>query len=119
MDRIELEGIEFHGFHGVPEPERAIGHRYRVDLSLELDLRPAGQSDDLRLTVDYGEVARRVIEIGTGPSVQLIEALAERITAAVLEEYPPVRAVDVRVAKLQPPFPVVLEACAVRIRRAR
>ena len=42
MDRIVVEGIEFHGFHGVPVAERQIGHRYRVDMRLELDLRPSG-----------------------------------------------------------------------------
>ena len=119
LDRIRIEGIEFHGFHGVPEAERAIGHRYRVDLTLELDLRPAGLSDDLTLSVDYGAVAARVVEIGTGPSVQLVETLAERIAATVLAEHPLVQSLQVRVAKIHPPVPVQFAASAVEIHRAR
>ena len=119
MDRIHIEGIEFHGFHGVPEAERAIGHRYRVDLTLELNLRAAGESDDLGATIDYGEAARCAVEIGTGASVQLVESLAERMAAALLAGFAAIRAVEVRVAKLQPPIPLPVEACAVQIRRER
>lgn len=119
MDRVCVEGIEFHGFHGVPDAEQAIGHRYRVDLLMELDLRPAGLSDDVTRTVDYGEAARRVVEIGTGPSVRLVETLAERIAAALLEHYALLQAVEVRVSKIHPPVAVQMEASRVEIRRAR
>ena len=119
MDRIHIDGLEFHGFHGVPEAERAIGHRYRADLVLELDLRRAGESDDLSATIDYGEASLCALQIGAGASVQLVETLAERIAAALLARFPPVHAVEVRVAKLQPPVPIPVEACAVHIRRER
>ncbi len=119
MDRIHIEGIEFHGFHGVPEAERVIGHRYRVDVILELDLRRAGETDDLGLTIDYGAAAQCALEIGTGASVQLVETLAERMAAALLARFKPVSAVEVRVAKLRPPVPLPIEACAIQIRRGR
>jgi dihydroneopterin aldolase len=119
MDRIVVEGIEFHGFHGVPAAEREIGHRYRVDLRMELNLRPSGLADDVALTVDYGEAARRVVEIGTGPSVQLVETLAERMAAALLEGFPVLNAVELRVAKLHPPIPVHFAASVIEIRRER
>ena len=118
-DRIRLEGIEFHGFHGVPAAEREIGHRYRVDMDLELDLRPAGAADDVSLTVDYAAAARAIIEVGTGPSVQLVETLAERMAARILADFPPVRAVELRVAKLQPPVAVNFAASVIHIRRSR
>lgn len=119
MDRLCVDGIEFHGFHGVPEAERQIGHRYRVDLVMELDLRPAGLSDDVAQTVDYGEAARMVVEIGTGPGVRLVETLAERLAAALLERYPRVEAVEIRVSKIHPPVAVPMSASRVEIRRTR
>jgi 7,8-dihydroneopterin aldolase/epimerase/oxygenase len=118
-DRITVRRIEFHGFHGVPAAEREIGHRYRVDLHMELDLRPGGRADDVALTVDYGEAARAVLEVGTGPTVQLVETLAERMAAAVLERFPLVDAVELEVAKLHPPVALPFAASVIRIRRTR
>ena len=118
-DTVLLEGIAFYGYHGVPAAERALGHRYEVDLALELDLRPAAAADDVTLTVDYGEIGRRVVEIGTGTSMQLIETLAERIAADCLQRYPALTGVTVTVRKLLPPMPVVVRAAAVRIHRPR
>jgi len=119
MDRIRIEGLEFHGFHGVPAAEREIGHRYRVDAVLELDLRPSAAADDVSLTVDYGDAARKLLDIGTGPSVQLVETLAERMCARLLTEYPRLSAVELRVAKIHPPVPLPITTAAVEIRRQR
>lgn len=119
QDRIHIEGIEFHGFHGVPEAERLIGHRYRVDADLELGLRAAGLADDVGLTVDYSDAARIIVSIGTGESVRLVETLAERMAERLLREFPALEAVELRVAKLAPPVPVQLAASAIVIRRTR
>jgi dihydroneopterin aldolase len=119
MDRIRIEGLEFHGFHGVPAAEREIGHRYRVEAVLELDLRPAAATDDVHLTVDYGAVARTLIQVGTGPSVHLVETLAERMAEIVLRDYPAVQAIELRVAKIHPPVALQFAAAVIEIRRTR
>jgi 7,8-dihydroneopterin aldolase/epimerase/oxygenase len=98
-DRILLEGMVFHGRHGTLPAERELGQPFVVDVELRLNLRPAGLSDDLAQTVDYGEVHRQIKEIVEGPPVNLIETVAESIAAAVLEEHPLVEAVRVKVAK--------------------
>jgi dihydroneopterin aldolase len=100
-DRIFLRSMVFHGRHGTLPAERELGQRFVIDVDLHLDLRPAGLSDDLTKTVDYGEVHRRVREILEGEPVDLIETLAERISSSVLEEYPSVEAVRVSVTKPQ------------------
>ena len=119
MDCIRVEGIEFHGFHGVSAAERELGHRFRVDLILELDLSAAGASDDVTLTVDYAEAARTAVEVGTGPSFCLVETLAERISTRLLQSFPLVEAVELWVAKLQPPVAVQFAASVIHIRRTR
>ena len=98
-DRILLEGMTFHGRHGILPAERELGQPFVVDVELRLDLRPAGLSDDLTKTVDYGEVHRVARGIVEGEPVGLTETLAERISAAVLEDFPAVETVRVRVAK--------------------
>jgi dihydroneopterin aldolase len=119
MDRIRIEGLEFHGFHGVSAAEQEIGHRYRVEALLELDLRPAAAADDVELTVDYGEAARTLTRVGTGPSVRLVETLAERMAAAVFAQFPRVQALELRVAKIHPPVALQFGAAVIEIRRTR
>ena len=98
-DRILLEGMIFHGNHGTLPAERELGQPFVIDIELYLDLQPAGLSDDLTQTVDYSEVHRRTKRIVEGPPVNLTEAVAERIAAAILQDHALVETVRVKVAK--------------------
>ena len=98
-DRIVLSEMVFHGHHGTLPAENELGQPFVVSVELGLDLRPAGTSDDLAKTVDYGEVHRMAQGIVEGRPVQLIETLAERIAAGALRGYPAVETVKVKVAK--------------------
>jgi 7,8-dihydroneopterin aldolase/epimerase/oxygenase len=119
-DRIVLEDMVFHGRHGTLQAEHELGQPFVVSIELRLDLRPAGTSDDLTKTVDYGEVHRLAREIVEGLPVQLTETLAERIAAATLAEHPAVEAVKVKVAKPHVRLDdTVLAGSAVEILRRR
>ena len=119
-DRILLEGMRFFGYHGTRPEERTLGQPFVVDVELQCDLRAAGSSDDLGLTVDYSEVYRQARAIVEGEAVNLTETVAERIAAAVLERHDRVRAVRVRVAKPHVRLgDTVLAGSAVEIVRRR
>ena len=118
-DRIELRGMRFAGRHGVLPHEAVDAQPFEVDVVLELDLAPAGSSDDLARTVDYGSVFAIARDVVEGPHVALVEALAERIAARVLADHGPVAAVTVRVRKIEPPLPGDLAWAGVEIRRTR
>jgi 7,8-dihydroneopterin aldolase/epimerase/oxygenase len=119
-DRVFLEGLAFYGFHGVNPEERRLGQRFVVDVSIEADLRVAGETDDLARTVSYSAVYRVVRGIVEGPSHQLIETVAERIGAALLEAFP--RALGVTVTVRKPHAPIeaaTFDAAGVTIHRTR
>ena len=116
MDKIILKGIRFHGHHGVPEAERQVGGHYEVDATLGCPLTNPGRTDDLADTIDYAEVVTRIIEIGTQQSFQLIEALAEKIAAVILEQFA-VDTVHLTVKKLHPPIEQPIDYFAVEIFR--
>jgi dihydroneopterin aldolase len=69
-DQIFVEGIKFHGFHGLTKLERQVGVRLSVDVTLHLDLEKSGRSDRMADTLDYALVHKKVIEVGRGKSVQ-------------------------------------------------
>ena len=117
-DKIFLTAIGFYGYHGDLPEERALGQRFRADVELFLDTRPAARDDDLAATVDYSRVVERVREIGGTERYRLVETLAERIAAAILEEFE-VTAVRVRLVKPHPPIPAPLGGVGVEIFRRR
>ncbi|WP_028925459.1 dihydroneopterin aldolase [Pseudonocardia acaciae] len=117
-DRIVLTGLRARGRHGVHAHERRDGQEFVVDLTVWLDLAPAGRSDDLADTLDYGKLAATAAEIITGPPYDLIEAVAARIADAVLADHP-VQAVEVTVHKPDAPIPLTFADVAVVVRRDR
>lgn len=119
-DRIVLSGMIFFGYHGTRPEEQRLGQRFVVDVALQLDLRAAGEHDDLSQTVDYSLVHQRARAIVEGPPLQLTEAVAERIAAAILADHPQVSAVEVRVLKPNVRLgDTVLAGSAVEIIRRR
>src|SRR3712207_922278 len=119
-DEILLEGMRFYAYHGVNPEEQALGQRFLVDVVLAVDLRPAGQSDDLANTVSYSAVYKIVRGIAEGEPRQLIEAVAEEIAGAILTGFPLVVRVTVTVRKPEAPMKgSMLDAAGVRITRSR
>ena len=116
-DRLVLEGMEFFGHHGDLAAERELGSRIYVDVEIGLDLSIAGESDRLEDTLDYVRCFELVREVVEGAQHRLLEAVAERLVAALLRE-PQAQTVRVRVAK-QPPIPGGISRVAVVVERAR
>ena len=117
-DTITITGLRLRGYHGVFEHEKRDGQEFIIDLSIELDLSPAGSSDDLQNTLDYSVIVDEVAQRVTGESVDLIETLAHDIAQLVLA-HPQPTAVTVTVHKPQAPVGHPIEDIAVSIRRER
>lgn len=117
-DRIVLSGLRAHGRHGVYPLERSHGQDFVVDAVLELDLAPAARSDDLADTVNYGELAQRLVAVVAGEPVNLIETLADRLIAVCMADRR-VLATTVTVHKPSAPIPHEFADVAVTLRRDR
>jgi dihydroneopterin aldolase len=113
-----MTGMEFYGYHGMASEERALGQRFVVDIELFLDLKKAGMEDLPEYTVDYGAVAEEVRVVLEGPPCKLIEAVAEKLAATILERYP-VQEVLIRLKKPNAPLPYKFDSMAVEIRRKK
>lgn len=117
-DRIQLTGLRVRGHHGVFEHERREGQDFVVDVELELDTRPAADSDALADTVDYGALAQALAGVVAGEAVDLLETLAARLAEVCLGDER-VAAATVTVHKPQAPIPLAFADVAVTIRRER
>ena len=115
-DSITLKGLRIPARHGVTAEERAAGQAFVVDVTAWLDLAPAGRTDDLSETLDYGLVAEAIHRRVSDEQWNLIETVAERVADLVLEN-PRVTRVEVTVHKPEAPIGVPFEDVAVTIVR--
>jgi dihydroneopterin aldolase len=116
--KIELRGLELHGYHGVLEHERREGQRFLFDVELEVG-EEAARSDRIEDAVDYRDVAAAVREVSDAKAHRLLESLSAAVADELLARFPAI-SVSVRVRKpdvqLEPP--VEFSAVSVERRRA-
>lgn len=98
MDKVILSGARVEARIGVTEEERARPQELVVDVEMEADTREAARTGDVRCSVDYAAVWRRLAAVARRQPYALVETLAARIAEDVLQE-PLVEAVRVVVRK--------------------
>lgn len=116
-DLIRLKDITVFGFYGVSPQEREVGQKIQMDLDLHADLSGACATDSLHDTINYESVYSTVMEVvGSGKRFCLLETLGEAICEAILSGYPVTR-VDIRMKKLNLPFPNNLTHVEIHLTR--
>lgn len=118
MDRILLKGLSFFGRHGCHQAEKDLGQKFTIDIELECDLSLASRSDQMDDTIDYVAIYNHAREVVEGPSVQLLEVLAQRIADFALQDER-VDSAWVRVSKPHIALPGALEFLGIEITRTR
>ncbi len=104
MDLIKITGIRGYGYTGLLPEEQVLGQWFEVDLTLWLDLAPAGQSDRLEDTLDYRQAIATVKKIIKTAKFALVEKLAGAIADEILQ-LALVEQVQVKLSKPSPPIP--------------
>jgi dihydroneopterin aldolase len=116
-DRIMIRNLRVFAHHGVLPEEAERGQVFVIDLDLALDLEPAGRSDELDRTVDYGGLTARVADLVAGKRHQLLEAVASDVADLALADQ---RVLEVRVRVTKPHAPLGADAeVAVEVVRGR
>jgi 7,8-dihydroneopterin aldolase/epimerase/oxygenase len=118
-DRIFIEGLALHAYHGVMAHEAKVGQTFTIDLDLEIDLAAAARSDKVVDTVSYDKVVDCVSQAFCARRFRLIEAAAGRVADAVLAAFPPVRKIKVTIHKPHAPIAATFSDVGVTLVRAR
>jgi len=87
-DRIYLRGLKRQCIIGFIDWERQVPQTVILDLEFPCNCARAAASDTVADTVDYKQVAKRVLAFVEGSKFLLIETLAHRLALMVLEEFP-------------------------------
>ena len=86
-DRIFLRDLRTETVIGIWEWERRIRQLVSIDLEMGADVRRAAARDNIEDALNYRAVAKRVQEFVGESEFRLVETLAERIAALVLDEF--------------------------------
>ncbi|KGX90060.1 dienelactone hydrolase [Pontibacillus halophilus JSM 076056 = DSM 19796] len=119
MDKIYMNQLSFYGYHGLFPEENKLGQRFKVDLELHLDLRDAGQEDDMSKSINYADIYNKTQRIVEGEAKNLVEAVAEDIASTLLRSFSRLQACRVKVIKPDPPIPGNYESVAIEVFRER
>ncbi len=87
MDHVFIEQLEIPALIGIYDWERKIRQPLLFDIEMAFDNRTPAASDDIADTLDYKAVSKRVIAFVEESSFGLVETLAERIAALILDEF--------------------------------
>lgn len=117
-DKIVIERLEFQGRCGITREERRKPQPMAIDLELDCETASATASDHLSDTVDYAQVAERIVELGGHEACALLETLAEKVLTLLFTEFPISRA-RVWLRKLAPPLAQRTGSVGVKLDRPR
>lgn len=98
MDRVFIENLTVETVIGIFDWEREIRQAVSLDLEMDFDIRKAAVSDSIEDTLNYKAVSKRLIHFIEESEFQLVEALAEKCAAIVLDEFP-VRHLKLKLSK--------------------
>ncbi len=95
--------MHFFAYHGYYPEERKNGNDFMVNVIIEHPDTQAEQNDELADTLNY-EGVYAIVKKEMGITSQLLEHVAGRIKKGVLEKYPAIIDMTVKVSKKNPPM---------------
>jgi len=87
-DLIHLFEVPLQCHIGCTAEERVKAQELIADITVEADIRPAAQSDDIALTVNYVALLDLVEEIAAAREYALVETLVETMATQILDRFP-------------------------------
>ena len=87
MDIVFLHEMKIDTVIGIWEWERKIRQTVVIDLEMSADIHKAAASDSIDDALNYKSVAKRLQQFVADSEFQLVETLAEKIAAIVMDEF--------------------------------
>lgn len=116
-DEIRIEQLEVFAHHGVLAEEQEKGQIFQVNAVIYTNIHRAGLEDNLFYTIDYGQVCQFITDWMQQNTYQLLEAVAEKLSKAILLKYERVTAVELEIRKPNAPIPLPFSCISVKVYR--
>ena len=86
MDQIYIKDLHLRTIIGINEVERRNRQDVVINLVLDVDMRLAGESDNIDHAVNYRTITKRIIQLVEASQFYLVEKMAAEIAAICLED---------------------------------
>lgn len=87
MDIVYLNDLRVETVIGIYDWERQIRQTVVIDLEMRADVAAAAKTDRIDDALNYKAVAKRIIDFVSSSEFHLVETLAERVAALIIEEF--------------------------------
>lgn len=87
MDIIYLHDLRIDTVIGIYDWERRMKQTVILDIEMGTDIHAAANSDNIEDTLNYKDVAKRIMTFVGESKFELVEALAEQVTSIILSEF--------------------------------
>lgn len=87
MDKVFIEGLEIEALIGIYDWERRIRQPLVFDIEMAFDNRVPAATDAIDDTLNYKAVSKRVMQYVGESDFGLVETLAEKVAAIILDEF--------------------------------
>ena len=118
MDKIHIRDLELYCNHGVYPEETFLGQKFLFDVTLYTNTRPAGLTDDLEKSINYGEISHQIKDYMSSHTYKLLEAAAENLCRELLLQTKGLEKIHLEIKKPWAPVNLPLDTVSVEIERS-
>jgi 7,8-dihydroneopterin aldolase/epimerase/oxygenase len=87
MDIVFIEDLRIEAVIGIYDWERRVRQTLSLDIEMAFDNTVPAASDDIKDTLNYKDVSKRLMTYVSESSFGLVETLAERCASIIREEF--------------------------------
>lgn len=114
---IQLNDVQFYGYHGLYKEEQELGNTFIVNLAI--DFVPSVESiTNINETIDYVQVYE-LIKTRMQIPTPLLETIAEDIATKIFEQFQLAQKVDIQIVKTKVYIPTLNGNMSVSLSKSR
>ncbi|WP_267201134.1 dihydroneopterin aldolase [Limosilactobacillus kribbianus] len=115
IGKIRLNNMVFHTYNGVFSAERQLGQKLEIDCEMTYPIERAVVHDQLDETVSYADVYEAIRQFVQDHHYQLIESLANHLGQSLLEKFPRLQEIRLKIRKYNLPIDGVLDNAEIEV----
>ncbi len=85
-DQIHIKDLLLRTVIGINDEERRNRQDVLINLTLDVDMRRAGETDDIQYAVNYRTLTKQIIQLVEGSEFYLVEKMAAEIARICLSD---------------------------------
>ncbi|AEV95352.1 dihydroneopterin aldolase [Pediococcus claussenii ATCC BAA-344] len=119
LGKININNINLYTFNGVHPEEKRLGQRLEIDVEMTYPIENNVRNDDLKETVSYSDVFKTVEKFVNSHSYNLIESVANHLLSELLQNYPTLEHIKLRIRKYSAPIAGIFDNVEIEVEGGR